>query len=262
MLPMLIGCFYPPPLFPVGTSSIMNLCLCFWVSKKYCVSPSSPLCVSPSLCPFAFLCRPLPLCVVLSPPSSMCMLFFIIDQISLSPAQAKSLYGEVRWGLGTHLPQSCWDFFLLSTFPRWSAWIKNTGVQFGFCSRCCIAGGERVALLLLGWYFFFISCPIFSYCHSHLSLWKELIRVFCCPTVQLMSLQESQTGAFWYHEFLWPMERGYNVEKICAFHGCLIVFYEKCVLDIMHGSNKIKQNICTIYGQLFINPSYKMFHTS
>ena len=56
MLPMLIGCFYPPPIFPVGTSSIMNLCLCFWVSKKYRVSPSSPLCVSPSLCPFAFLC--------------------------------------------------------------------------------------------------------------------------------------------------------------------------------------------------------------
>ena len=112
--------------------------------------------------------------------------------------------------------------------------------------------------------FFFISCPIFSYYHSHLSLWKELIRVFCCPTVQIMSLQESQTGAFWYHEFLWPMERGYNVKKLTlgAFHGCLSVFYEKCVLDIMHGSNKIKQNICTIYGRLFINPSYKMFHTS
>ena len=28
------------------------------------------------------------------------MLLFIIDQISLSPAQAKSLYGGVRWGSG------------------------------------------------------------------------------------------------------------------------------------------------------------------
>ena len=104
-----------PPHFSRGHQLYMNLCSCFWVSQKYCGSASSPLCVSPSLCPLAFLCHPLPLCVVLSPPSSLCMLFFIINQMSLSPAQAKSLYGGVRWG--THLPQSCWDFFLLSTFP-------------------------------------------------------------------------------------------------------------------------------------------------
>ena len=63
-------------------------------------------------------------------------------------------------------------FSVIYVSLRWSAWIKNTGVQFGFCSWCCFAGGERVALLLLGWYFFFIRCPIFSYCHSHLSLWS------------------------------------------------------------------------------------------
>ena len=43
--------------------------------------------------------------------------------------------------------------------------------------------------------------------------WKELIRVFCCPTVNILSLQERQAGAFWCHEFLWPMEWRNNVKK-------------------------------------------------
>ena len=103
-----------PPHFSVGTSSI-------WTSVCVSECPKNTVFLRPLHCVFL---RPsvllrffVPLWVVLSPPSSMCMLLFIIDQISLSPAQAKSLYGGVRWGLGTHLPQSCWDFFPLSTFP-------------------------------------------------------------------------------------------------------------------------------------------------
>ena len=125
MLPMLIGCFYPPPHFSVGTSSI-------WTSVCVSECPKNTVFLRPLHCVFL---RPsvllrffVPLWVVLSPPSSMCMLLFIIDQISLSPAQAKSLYGGVRWGLGTHLPQSCWDFFPLSTFPLDGVFESKTWV--------------------------------------------------------------------------------------------------------------------------------------
>ena len=34
---------------------------------------------------------------------------------------------------------------------------------------------------------------------------------FCCPTVNIVSLQEHQAGAVLYHEFQWPMERQNNV---------------------------------------------------
>ena len=37
--------------------------------------------------------------------------FFIINKISLSSLQGKSLHGGVRWGLGAQLPQPCCDFY-------------------------------------------------------------------------------------------------------------------------------------------------------
>ena len=79
---------------------------------------------------------------------------------------------------------------------------------------------------------------------------KELIRFFCCPTVKIVSLQECQAGAFWCHEFLWPMERQ---NKVIKTKLSSIFFCKKFVFDIMNGWNQalgllihLKGKNCTI----------------
>ena len=112
-----------------------------------------------------------------------------------------------------------------------------------------------------------ICCYIYSFILEFQGLTgpkKGADQGFCCPTVDIVSLVESQAGAFWCHEFLWSMERRHNAEKnyIKSFSWMLDCLLHKGDFDIMNGSNKTKTNICTIYGRLFINPSYQMFHTS
>ena len=48
-----------------------------------------------------------------------------------------------------------------------------------------------------------------------------------------MSLQEGQAGAFWCHEFQWPMKRRNNVKKMSSgsFQACLIDFWKLCLFQ-------------------------------
>ena len=62
---------------------------------------------------------------------------------------------------------------------------------------------------------------------------KELIRVFCCSTVQIVNLQESQISAFSSHEFLCSMETRFIIKR-----WDLLLF--KCIFNILSGSNKIQ----------------------
>ena len=81
---------------------------------------------------------------------------------------------------------------------------------------------------------------------------QELIRVFCCPTVNILSLQERQAGAFWCHEFLWPMERRNVLKKsnIGLFSWRLDHFLQK-----MHSQSNewIKQNENKHFHNFFID---------
>ena len=76
---------------------------------------------------------------------------------------------------------------------------------------------------------------------------KELIRVFCCPTVQIVSLQECLVRAFWCHKFVWPVERRYNVEKIEI--GCFSWMLERLL-----------QKVCFLYNAWIKENKTKHLH--
>ena len=84
-----------------------------------------------------------------------------------------------------------------------------------------------------------------------ISDWKEWIRVFCCPKVETVSLQESLDGTFWCHEFLRPMEKRNNEKNndIRPF-SCMLNRLKHIVC--FHFNEWIKQNKTKHFCYLFL----------
>ena len=98
-----------------------------------------------------------------------------------------------------------------------------------------------------------------------ISDWKEWIRVFCCPKVETVSLQESLDGTFWCHEFLRPMEKRNNEKNndIRPF-SCMLDRLKHIVC--FHFNEWINQNkanhfcYCSAWSRLKLNTKIGLNH--